>query len=90
MPNCFQLTRKGEEEPRTLSELDTDLWVLFEGSEPEGNTAWYRSWYDVIGLALACGKELNEVVEMLKGSRLEDVAEFLCTNYNTKAWYEHK
>ena len=90
MPNCFTLTRKGEEEPRSLGKLDSDLWFLFEGKEPEGNTMWYKEWYNIIGLAIACGKELDWIANEMKGSELEDVAEFLVTNYESKAWYEHK
>jgi len=90
MPNCFALTRKGEKEIRNLTEIDTDLWVLFEGKEPEGNKKWFRNWYDYIGLSLACGKSLEECLEIYKESNLEDIAEFLFTNYNSDAWYEHK
>ena len=90
MPNCFTLTRKGEEEPRSLGKLDSDLWFLFEGKEPEGNTMWYKGWYDQIGLSLALGKSLEEVVKIYQDTELEDVAEFLVTNYESKAWYEHK
>ena len=90
MPNCFTLTRKGEEEPRSLKDLDSDLWFLFEGAEPDGNTMWYRNWYNVIGLSLACGKELEWIANKLKGTELEKVAEFLEANYESKAWYEHK
>lgn len=90
MPNCFQLTKKGEFEPKELQLIDDEMWVKLTGTKPELNDKWYLNWYNLIGLALACGKSLEWCVNEFAGNPLEKVAQFLEANYTTDAWFEHK
>ena len=88
MPNCFKLTRMGEAEPTPLTKVDTELWVKFEGAEPEGNDRWYKGWYDCIGPALACGQDWEWCRKAYKG--LIPIINYLEANYSVDAWYECK
>lgn len=88
MPNCFQLTRKGDEKPSILTEIDTELWNKFEGAEPDDNTKWYKSWYGAIGPAIACGQDWDWCRKHYKG--LIAIIDFLEANFETNAWYERK
>jgi hypothetical protein len=89
MPNCFQLIRNGDKEPRKLQEIDDDFWFLFEG-KIEQNDKWYCNWYNVLGLIYACGKSTEEAISFVKETNLEKVAEFIDANYTVSSWYEHK
>ena len=88
MPNCFQLTPKGKEEPSVLAVVDTELWVKFEGAEPENNNSWYKGWYDCLGLAIACGQNWDWCRKHYK--ELIDIIDYLEANYSTNAWHESK
>lgn len=92
MPNCFSLTRKGEKEPRELYKIDDDLWFLFTGAIPKPNDRWYKNWYNIIGLRLACGHSLKEIADEMREEEdeLADVAEFLYTNYISNSWYSRR
>lgn len=91
MPNCIKLTRKGEDEATDLTTIDTELWNHFvDTGEPEGNEQWYHNWYNTIGLAYAMGKSTMEVMDLLDGPDLKEVAKYLHENYNVEAWFEHK
>ena len=91
MPNCFSLTKIGEEKPANLMEVDTELWNHFEGGEPEGNTKWYRYWHDTIGLELAMGRSFKEIREGLaSNSKMGPVVDYLAEHYSARAWAERK
>ena len=90
MPNCFQLTRKGEKEPRKLQEIDNELWVHFEGAVPETNDKWYYNWYNTVGLLLSCGKRFEEIFDVGFCDRLSEVILYLDEYYTSDSWYEMK
>jgi hypothetical protein len=91
MPNCFTLTKKNADEPEKLSVIDTELWNHFEGSEPEGNKAWYKSWYDIIGLGLATGMSFKDIKGQITNPRTFEIAVYLDEHYISNAWYSpHK
>jgi hypothetical protein len=91
MPNCFSLTKIGEEEPTNLLNVDTELWCHFEGKEPDGNTKWYRYWHETVGLELAMGRSFEEIKEALpENTKMLPLVEYLEKNYTVRAWYEHK
>ena len=103
MPNCFQLTLIGETEPSTLQSVDNRLWQLLGNVDPDPKR-WYKNWYNIIGLALACGKNFKEIQgileEQLNYASTEDEVDhyqdlinitwFLQDNYTTRAWYQSK
>jgi hypothetical protein len=89
MPNCFQLYKKGEEEPTVLQNIDDELWLKFTGSVPEPNKQWYSNWYGSVGLMLSCGQSFQEIKETLSVS-MGPVIDYLNENYTQHAWYEHK
>ena len=87
MPNCFQLYRKGEAEPTVLQNIDNELWLKFTGSIPKQNDTWYFNWYSSIGLMLSCGKDFNDIREILS-REMEPIIDYLDCNYTSQAWYE--
>jgi TorA maturation chaperone TorD len=100
MPNCFQLTRKGDTHPSPLVLID-DLICEHFGVEPDPVT-YFNSWYDSIGFKLAMGKSLTEIVnyyhreyELCKGNDPSDywqtqlkIAQWLEENYIPDTWAE--
>jgi hypothetical protein len=89
MPNCFQLYKKGEEEPSILQDVDNDLWLKFEGSIPEPNDKWYQNWYNTVGLLLAMGESFDQIKENAS-IEMYVVVSYLERIYTHSAWYSHK
>ena len=91
MPNCFSLTKRGEDKAMLLQKVDAALWEHFEGGEPEGNSQWYRYWYNTIGLDLAMGRTWEQIREALpENSKMFVVVDYLKEHYVSDAWYEQK
>lgn len=95
MPNCFQLCKiGGDGHAIPLQEIDTELWIHFEGAEPEENDKWYCGWYDTIGLDLAMGKAFHQIKEnAIKWNRTEKfiaVIDYLAEHYAARSWWEPK
>jgi hypothetical protein len=91
MPNCFQLTKIGEEVATTLQEVDNELWLKFVGSIPKPNDHWYCGWYDSVGFDLACGNSFDVIKASYSvNSRIVPVIEYLKKYYTARSWYEHK
>ena len=88
MPNYFQLINKSTDEAAILSDVDTKLWEHFEGAEPENNTCWYQGWYDVIGLAIAMGKDFEWCRENF--TEYTAIIDYLDARYTTNAFYSPK
>lgn len=59
MPNCFQLTRKGEKAPTKLNKLDEEIAALL--GEKVHETAYCWGWMDSIGFLLSLGKTWDEI-----------------------------
>ena len=97
MPNCFTLTRKGETTPANLNAIDEELCTLL--GVPVHPTKYVEYWFDIIGLPLACGKSLEEIIKRFKEDNeyskkdndqdpLVKIAEYLNEHYVSNAWCE--
>jgi hypothetical protein len=86
MPNCFTLTRKGEDKPATFVSIDEELCEHF--NMPCDFKQYLWNWYDIIGLALACGKSLEwcQSEEAGFGEKMRAVAAYLEKHYDSDAW----
>lgn len=88
MPNCFSLTRKGEDKPTRLATVDEELCGLLE--RPVDEKFYVCGWFDSIGLALALGKTWDEQREIFKDSpEAQKIITYLEANYTANAWYQH-
>lgn len=103
MPNCFQLTRKGETKPVVLQALDEELCKHFQAEcHPKW---WYNAWYDCIGFMLATGKTFDQIEVLLNGwiaeaihkgshnlaeadRRMREINSYLREHYTSDAWAE--
>jgi len=89
MPNCFTLTKKGEDKPARFQVIDDEIREHF--GEPPDAEWWLWGWYDILGLALACGKTWNEIRTILEdASKLHKVVDYLEERYVSDCWFEHK
>lgn len=95
MPNCFQLTRKGEREPATLVSVDEAICAHL-GCRVDP-VRYAHEWYDSIGFALAMGDTFDKI----RNSYIKNdyyrpeykavmvkIVDFLEANYTTSAWAE--
>ena len=98
MPDCFSLTRKGESEPASLTEIDDLLRIEF-GEEPD-EKRWLWGWYDTIGYGLALGRDWTQLrkqyaedpdeserTNMLRRRRLA-IINWLDEHYVPNSWAE--
>jgi hypothetical protein len=90
MPNCFSLTDKRTGELASLSGVDDRMREHF-GAAPDP-VKYYESWYDIIGLSLALGRTLPELIERYAGKDevLHAIALWLAEHYVTDAWAERR
>jgi hypothetical protein len=97
MPNCFQLTRKGDTHPSPLVLID-DLICEHFGVEPDP-VKYLAGWYDSIGLKLAMGQSFPQIIASYKEYEekypndswprtLGAIAVWLDANYTTDSWAE--
>ncbi len=92
MPNCFQLTKKGDTEASKLSDVDEAICKHL-GVAPHP-TRYVDYWFDSIGFGLATGRgqlgsqELREFVRGFSPSTLPKILKFLEENYTSSAWAE--
>ena len=88
MAACFSLTKIGETKPTPLQTVDEEM-ARFFGEEPHP-VKWYKNWYNSIGLAIACGCDLDKVAENCSPDMPELVAiiQFLQERYTFNAWRE--
>lgn len=96
MPNCFTLTKKGEEKPTDLTVIDAELCALVEA--PVHPKFWVYGWYNSIGLGLALGASWDKMRESFKRDipnpedeelvALLKFIDYLEKNYTTSAWYQ--
>lgn len=93
MPVCFELVSKGtgiSDKPLTL--IDEELAVAL--GEPIDECKWCRNWYNLIGLALACGKDWNYCRGIFNnpddpdGIGMLEVIDWLEANYDVCSWRE--
>ena len=89
MPRCFQLFKKGSQEPSKFEDVDDAICEHF-GVTPDPDT-YYQDWYDVIGLALAMGYDWDGIRRVLKSStEILKIVDFLEEHYSPTAWWEGK
>ena len=97
MPNCFDLTKKGEEAPMSLAKIDDEI-CAFLGVDPDP-VKYHEGWFDSIGFKLATGKNFDQIVENFKEQLLQfpddewllkmiKITEYLKDNFTSKAWVE--
>jgi len=89
MPNCYQLTRKGEYHPSSRIEIDEELCQFFDA--PCHPTEWFHGWADIIGLPIALGKplgspELRASLEQYASTEVLDILNYLETHFTSDAW----
>jgi hypothetical protein len=96
MPNCFQLTRKGDSSPAKLQDIDRAICQNLD--IPFSEDKWAANWYANIGLFLALGKSFNDIIDLcwdINGYEAEHanltlrIAAYLNDNYTSDAWYQH-
>lgn len=61
MAAYFQLISKVTNEPESFNKIDDFICNHF--NQPIDEHKYYNSWYDFIGLHLACGKSFSEIIE---------------------------
>lgn len=89
MPNCFAMTKIGESEPAKLVAIDEEICAML--GIPSDPVHWVHGWYDSIGLSLALGKSLDEIVKIYADDPpLDRIAVYLRDHYTVKAWYQHR
>lgn len=87
MPACFQLTPKGSSTPAKFVDIDKEMCEHL--GVPCDPGQWYAHWYDIIGLALAVGKDWEWLREQYgEDEELGPVVEFLAERYDAESWTE--
>jgi hypothetical protein len=84
MPNCFQLTFKGETEPMKLVDVDKMLCQHF--NVPVDPREWYENWYNSIGLSLAMGVTWENIEKAFPERK--EIIDYLKANFNVDSWAE--
>lgn len=90
----FQLTRKGETEPKLLWAVDAELCWHFRAEHRESR--WFADWYDLIGFKLALGDTWAEIRHKLRDfdsaydwiwdNDIIDVVNWLEANYTVNSF----
>ena len=84
MPNCFSLTKKGEQTPTALIKIDEEICRLLD--QPV-NPQLYADWYQTIGFCLAMGSDWDRMRELFHASPdLLKCIDYLEANYIPDAW----
>lgn len=100
MPNCFSLTKKGENAPTPLVKIDEEICEHFQAEVHP--TKYHASWFDIIGWHLAMGRDFPTIKEKLKSefllredegdkafySRQYEIADFLERHYVSDSWVQ--
>lgn len=94
MPNYFTLTKIGESEPTPLAKIDEELCKHL--GEPVDPVKYVHGWYDSIGLRLAIGDSLQDIMAYYTERRKEkddwyykaycEMTEYLMNNYEPNSW----
>lgn len=82
MAQYFSLTPKDQQRPQ--KPVDVDAAICEALGKTCHSTDWYENWYNTLGLALACGRDLDYVRK--EWPQLKDVADFIEANYVIDAW----
>lgn len=84
MPNCFTLTRKGENKPSNFQDIDEAMCKAFNAPVHPDN--WYRNWYNTIGMGLAMGNSWDKLREIFDDQ--VDLIDWVELNYTVDTWHE--
>lgn len=98
MPRCFQLIRDETGQPEMFPRIDDEICAMF-GEKPD-ETAYFRGWYDMIGIRVSVGMTLREVRNEWAAlndpewsgyyADLVSIVNYLSCHYTTTAWWEGK
>lgn len=87
MPNCFELTRKGEVDASTLNAIDAAMCDHFDA--PCDEKQYYMGWYNTIGFGLACGYDWDKCRDVYHDvPELLAVVDWLEEHFTYHAWAE--
>ena len=86
MPNYYQLTRKGEEQPSTLAAVDEAICAHL--GLPVDPVLWAKNWENIEGLGFAMGYTMDKIREIDPSPEREPLRKFLEENYTVDAWAE--
>lgn len=86
MAHVFTLTKMGEDRPTNI--IDIDTMICEAVGDKVDKKLYCRGWYDIIGLALACGLSWNKIREDILGpaSKLHPVLDYLEHNFIAKCY----
>jgi hypothetical protein len=86
MPNAFLFRSKETGQPTQFIKIDEEICNHL--GVPIHETQYYNSWYDIIGLAVAVGRKLNEIAnDESYGETTRKIAAYLDSKYTSEAWY---
>ena len=98
MPNCFQLIRKTTGQAEKFSVIDNEICAHL-GVQPHP-VYYHNGWYDSIGLSIACGKTIPQLIEQTQQDIAKDngnndyyvthlaILNYLSEHFVSNAWYE--
>lgn len=86
MPNCFTLLDKETNKQVSFQEVDDRICEWF--SVTPDPKYYFERWFDIIGLAIACGKELGsqELRDCFPEDIYNEIVLFLEKHYTSNAW----
>lgn len=103
MPNCFQLTKRGETGPSKLIDIDNAMCLHF--GVPVHPKLYHAWWFDHIGFLLSCGYSFDYIKHNMKDKiwkykiikddeavkdyeHLLDITIWLDENYTPDSWVQ--
>lgn len=85
--HCFQLIEKESGEAIPLATIDDRMRVFF--GMPEDAESYLWGWKNIIGLAIACGKNWEEMKDIFSDSeKALKIISYLSERYDAEAWAE--
>lgn len=84
MAAYYTLTRKGEETPTNLVQIDEEMCAHF-GVTPDVEK-WYRNWENTIGLGIALGKNWDQLREIFQEDT--DIINWMEEHFISNSWYQ--
>lgn len=89
MPNCFQLISKETGKADSFCEIDEKLCANFDW--PVDPVSYTHSWYDILGLRLACGRSFEDLRGYCTDEpELLQIIDWLDEHYTSDSWYESR
>ena len=89
MPICFSLTRKGEDRPASLAQVDNEICAHFNVTPDP--IKYYERWYDIIDLSLAFGDTHEQIRAKFDGTyandaRLREITDYIFEHFTPNNW----